>query len=33
MNIYATFNVKDLTPYIKDEDEGREDLRTNSLQE
>jgi len=32
MNIYATFNVGDLTPYIEDEDEGIEDLRANPLQ-
>ena len=27
MNISITFNVGHLTPYIKDEDEGIEDLR------
>jgi len=32
MNISATFNVGDLTPYIKDEDEGNEDLREISVQ-
>jgi len=31
MNISATFNVGDLTPYIKDEDEGNEDLREISV--
>jgi len=33
MNISATFNVADLTPNIADEDEGKEDLRPNPLQE
>jgi len=32
MNISAIFNVKDLTPYIEDEDKGHEDLRVNPLQ-
>ena len=32
MNISATFNVKDLTPYIEDEDESHEYLRVNALQ-
>ena len=32
MNIFATFNVGDLTPYTKDKDEGCEDLRANPLQ-
>jgi len=32
MNIFTTFNVGDLTPYIEDKDEGREDLRANSIQ-
>ena len=32
MNISATFNMGDLTPYIKQDDEGHEDLRANSLQ-
>jgi len=32
MNISITFNVGDLTPYIKDEDEGNKDLRANLLQ-
>jgi len=27
MNISTTFNVVDLSSYIKDEDEGHEDLR------
>jgi len=31
MNISATFNVRDLTPYIEDEDEGHEDFRENPL--
>jgi len=30
MNISTTANVRDLTPYIKDEDEGIEDLRGNN---
>jgi len=32
MNISATFNVRDLTPYIEDEDEDIRDLRVNPLQ-
>jgi len=32
MNILATFNVGDLTPYIEDEDEGYKYLRENPLQ-
>jgi len=32
MNISTSFNVGDLTPYTKDEDEGNEDLRANSIQ-
>jgi len=31
INISATFNVGDLTPYIEDEDEGIGDLRVNPL--
>ena len=31
MNISAAFNVRDLTPYIKDEDENIGDLRANPL--
>ena len=32
MSISTTFNVRDLTPYIEDEDKGIEDLRANPLQ-
>jgi len=32
MNISATFNVGDLTPYIEDEDDDIGDLRVNPLQ-
>jgi len=32
MIIFATFNVRDLTPYIEDKDEVHEDLRANPLQ-
>ena len=32
MNISATFNIGDLTPYIEDEDNDIGDLRENLLQ-
>ena len=32
INKITTFNVRDLTPYIEDEDDGNEDLRANPLQ-
>ena len=32
MNIFATFNVGDLTPYIENKDEGHKDLMANPLQ-
>jgi len=32
MNISITFNIKDLTPYIEDDDDENKDLRTNPLQ-
>jgi len=32
MNISTRFNVRGLTPYIEDEDEGHKDLRANPLQ-
>ena len=32
MNISATFNVGDLTPYIEDQDEDITELRANPLQ-
>ena len=32
MQIYTTFNVGDLTPYLEDDEEQDEDLRTNPLQ-
>jgi len=32
MNMFATFNVGDLTPYIEDKDECIEYLRANPLQ-
>ena len=31
MNIFATFNVRDLSPYIEDEENNIEDLRENSF--
>jgi len=31
MNIFITFNVGDLTPWIDNEDESHEDLRKNPL--
>ena len=31
MNFSATFNIRSLTSYIKDEDESHEDLRANPL--
>ena len=31
MNIFVSFNVGDLNPYIDDEDDGDDDLRANSL--
>jgi len=32
MQISPTFNVRDLTPYIEDDEEHNEDLRANPLQ-
>ena len=32
INISATFNIRDFTPYIEDEGEGNEDLRANLFQ-
>ena len=32
INIFSTFTVGDLTPYIEDDDEGHEYLRANPLQ-
>ena len=32
MNIFVTFNVRGLSSYIEDEDDGNEDLRENPLQ-
>ena len=32
MNIFITFNIRDVTPYIKDKDEGHKDFRENPLQ-
>ena len=31
MNIFASFNVRDLSPYIEDEENNIEDLRENSF--
>ena len=30
VQIFATFNVRDITPYIEDEDEHNEDLTENT---
>jgi len=32
MNISAVFNMGDLTPYIRNDDEGHENLKANPLQ-